>query len=57
MTFSSKESCFFFLLFFLGFLFFIFFLQSSFAELRPLDFGIRTIGQSNVLVSEVKLDL
>lgn len=44
MTFSSKESF---------FLFFFLFLQSSFAELRPLDFGIRTICQSNVLLSEV----
>lgn len=56
MTFRSKQSlkwnfdriAFFFFSFF-------FFLQSSFAELRPLDFsiGIRTICQSNVLYLEL----
>lgn len=52
MTFRSKESL---VGFLSGMTFFFLFLQSSFAELRPLDFGIRTIGQSNVFVSEVKL--
>lgn len=52
VTFTSKESS-------AGFFFFnvrsdFFCLYNlSFAELRPLDFGIRTICQSNVFVSEL----
>lgn len=49
MTFRSRES-----IYSSGRTFLLFFsLQSSFAELRPLDFGIGTICQSNVSCLEL----